>query len=84
MTKRVGTWVFSFNNDHWNGARGGGCCHGPRSMSWPWWKPFAFLWCNITVNPEAPGRRLWFYSRRGACHLDVWIDRRDVMRRLLP
>lgn len=78
--------VFSGSLWHWNGKPGGGCAgnHGRAATYWPWWKFVAFLWCNITCNPEAPGRRFWVYTRRGALHFDCWIDRRDVMRGILP
>lgn len=72
------TWPVQINVSlwHWNGERGGRCSHGPCSENWPWWKQIAFLWCNITCNPKAPGRRLWIYTRWGAIPIDCTIDRR--------
>lgn len=67
---------------HWTGKRGGGCHHGACSQSWPWWKIAGALWCRITVNPDAPCRRLWIYTRRGAVFFDCTVDRRDIARDL--
>jgi len=72
------TWPIEIipNAAHWNGARGGACCHGPCSQYWPWWKLFS--WCAVGCNnmPEISNGRLWLYTRWGACHVDVVIDRR--------
>lgn len=79
---------FHSNWWHWNGKRGGGCTHGPKSEYWPWWKFVAFSWrdlvkANAYLYRDRPAQhsawRLWIYTRFGAWHGDFTIDRRGLL-----
>ena len=81
------TWPVNFQFDYyfWNGKPGGGCWHGPKAQSWPWWKVAAFSWLNSVrensyLYKDRPAqhssRRLWIYTRWGAVCLDITVDRR--------
>lgn len=49
--------------------------HGPQT--WPWWRLASFgpVRLSSVVLPST-GYRLWVYTRWGACHFDVFLDRR--------
>lgn len=70
--------IVSGNTNHWNGEPAGGCKHGP--AAWPWWRRFSWLWCEVGVTAPSWGRRLWFYTRRGAAYIDFIVDRRCALR----
>lgn len=80
--------LVEFNTNHWNGAKGGGCCHGPCSLSWPWWKLGALNPVKLHYDPRgrargAPltflGLRLWLYTRWGSCYVELHVDRRELL-----
>lgn len=48
--------------------------HGPQT--WPWWRLIAFGAANLHPALPSTGYRLWIYTRWGACHFDVFLDRR--------
>ncbi len=48
--------------------------HGPQT--WPWWKLVSMSICEISWSPLSSGRRLWIYTRWGAVHVDVILDKR--------
>jgi hypothetical protein len=81
------TWPVNFTFNWWfaNGKPGGGCHHGPKSESWPWWKIITFTWLDLVKGNayaykdrpiQHSSRRLWVYTRCGAVHLDITVDRR--------
>lgn len=49
--------------------------HGPQI--WPWWRLVSFGPHRLGVCSPSTGYRLWIYTRWGACHFDVFFDRRE-------
>lgn len=49
--------------------------HGPQT--WEWWRLFSFSIVELDYrDPLIRGKRLWIYSRWGAIHFDLSLDRR--------
>lgn len=48
--------------------------HGPQK--WPWWRLFSISVVRLAVHQPSTGYRLWFYTRWGAGHIGIYLDRR--------
>lgn len=48
----------------------------PRPWQWPWWRLAVFSAVDLNVQLPSTGKRLWIYTRWGALHTAVFIDRR--------
>lgn len=49
--------------------------HGPQV--WPWWRLLSWRTCRLVgVQEPSKGYRLWLYTRFGAVHVDLYLDRR--------
>ncbi|NID14977.1 hypothetical protein [Luteibacter yeojuensis] len=51
--------------------------HGPQT--WPWWRLVSATIVRLGgIHAPSTGRRLWVYTRWGACFFDCVVDRRKV------
>lgn len=62
--RKIGPFCLGFCSTWWTSTN-----HGWQSNpdSWAWWRLFAWTWIKLDVSKPSWGRRVWFYTRYGAC-----------------